>query len=180
MAIPFVVETGAGIANSNSYLSVVEFKDFSDVFTREYDDYTDEEIEKGLIKSTSFIDSYFLGRYPGDRKPKQGLEWPRDDASYQDGEEIADDVIPKEIKHVTMEAFYLIKSGVNVQPIIEGNGILKEERVKVDVIEEQKKYHSSSTPKRATYMVLEDAVSRITGGLMAFANLKILRVGGFT
>lgn len=179
MAIPFLVETGEGIPNSNSYMTIQELKDFSDVFMRNYDPYLDEDIEKGLIQATLFLDSYFYGRFPGDRKENQGLEWPRENASYYDGEEIADDVIPKELKHALMEAFYIVKSGVDFQPAIAGNGILSAERVKVDVIEEEKKYNSSTFPKRTTYSVLEDAMSRVTGG-MNNRRLKIERVGGYT
>lgn len=179
MAIPFVVETGGGLPNSSSYLSLQEFKDFSDVFLKDYEEYLDEDLQKGLIQSTLFIDSYFLNRYPGSRKSGQALEWPREKAFYFNKEEIADDVVPRELKLALMETFYLFKSGVEIQPVLRGNGVVTEERVKVDVIEEHKRYNTSSTPKRATFSVLEDAMARITGGMSSFYNLKIMRVGGF-
>jgi len=180
MAIVFTPETGEGIADANSYLSLIDFKDTSDAYGKDYSAYTDTEIEIGLMQSSTFLDSYFISRYPGTRNMGQGLEWPRTDAVYLNGEEILDNVVPKEVKLALMESFYLLKSGADIQPVIQGNGILKEERVKVDVVEEQKKYNSSSTPKRATYTILEDIMVRLTGGLSSIANLKIMRVGGFT
>jgi len=180
MAIVFTPETGEGIVDSNSYLSIVDFKAVSDNLGKEYFDYTDDEIKLGLIRASTFLDSYFISRYPGVRNEGQGLEWPRTNALYLNGEEILDTVVPKEVKIALAEAFYILKSGADIQPTIAGNGILKEERVKVDVVEEHKKYNSSSTPKRTTYTVLEDAMARLTGGLSSFANLKIMRVGGFT
>lgn len=180
MAFQFIPETGEGIPGANSYLTVEEFQDYSDFLG--YDSGQSlQEIEQKLIRSSAFLDSEFRFRYPGDRKKGQGLEWPREDATYIDGEDIAEDVVPHEVKIATVELYHIVNQGTNIQPNISAEGRVTMERIKADVIEEEKRYIAGgSRLARDTYTAVEDALSRITGGLASLYDLKIERVGGFT
>ncbi len=181
MAFQFIPETGEGIQGANSYLTLEEFYDYSDLYGYDYSNIDLQEIEQKLIRSSSFLDAEFRFRYPGDRPKGQGLEWPREDAEYIDGEEIPEDVVPSEVKAATVEMFYVVNQGVNIQPNISTEGIVSMERVKADVIEEEKRYTNGGVRlSRTTYTAVEDALSRITGGLASLYDLKIIRVGGYT
>lgn len=181
MAFQLIPETGEGVVSANSYLTVDEFQDYADLLGYDYSDIELVDIERKLIRSSMFLDSEFRFRYPGDRKKNQGLEWPRDGAEYIDGESIEEDIVPHEVKSALVEMFFIVNEGVNIQPNISAEGRVTMERVKADVIEEEKRYASGSSRfARDTYTAVEDALSRITGGLSSLYDLKIERVGGFT
>ena len=181
MAFQFIPETGEGIPGANSYLTIEQFYDYSDLYGYDYSSIDLQDIERKLIRSSSFLDAEFRFRYPGDRKKNQGLEWPREDAQYIDGEEIPEDVIPPEVQTAVVEMFYIVNQGVSIQPNISAEGRVVMERVKADVIEEEKRYIAGGSRfARDTYTAVEDALSRITGGLASLYDLKIERVGGFT
>lgn len=179
MAIDFVYETGEGLSDANSYLSTDEFLDFAfmlgyDVDTSNYDD-----IERKLMRGTLVLDSDFRNRFPGTRATiTQALEFPRNNAYYIDGASIANNVIPKEIKMALTELFFLIESGTNLQPTIDPSGNLSMERIKVDSIEEERRYMRSGGGVLSKYKVVEDALSRITGGLAGAAQVTLHRAGG--
>ena len=180
MALVFRPEDGTGLADSNAYISLERFKDLSDLLGFEYSALTAEQIESGLIRATMVLDANFLSRYPGDRAVTgQALEWPRSKAHYIDGEAIPSNVVPKEVELGTLEMFYLTLAGNNPQPVIPAGGNLREERVRVDVIEEHKKYQVQSGIQRDTFTAVEDALARITGGISSLYNITIKRVGGF-
>ena len=176
----FIVEDGTGLSNSNSYLSVDKFKDYSDLYGYDYTGLSDTQIERYLMRGTIIIDSQFRSRFPGYRAVSgQALEFHRGDAYYVDGDMIDSESVPKEVENALVEMVYSLNSGVNPQTNILPEGALKEERVKVDVIEEQKKYATTSGgPKRTIIVAVEDAMSRITGGIGSLYDLKIIRSGG--
>jgi len=178
--VEFIVEDGTGLENSNSYLSIDRFKDISDLLGYDYTSLTDLQIERFLMRSAIILDSNFRSRLPGSRaNTGQALEWPREYAYYVDQERIMNDIVPKEVEMASVEMLYLLNSGVNPQANIDPVGVLKEERVKVDVIEEQKKYATATGgPKRQVLVSVEDAMSRITGGVGSLYRLNIIRVGG--
>jgi hypothetical protein len=176
----FVVETGEGLSDANSYISVEEFKELSDLFGYDYSDIADNRIQSFLIRATIILDSEYRSDFPGNRKVSgQALEWPRDEAVYIDGESIDDDIVPKEIKYAMVELLYILNAGGNVQPTISTSGTLSHERKRVEgAVEIEQRYRSDYNYRRDVYTVVTDALSRITGGLSAYSNLRIIRVGG--
>lgn len=179
MAIEFTLETGEGIQNANSYVSTDEFRDISDAFGYVYSGFTETQIEIKLMRSAIILDADFRHRYPGTIvSGTQGLEWPRQNATYYDGTSILYTVVPKEVKYACVELVYLSFAGTNLQPVLPSNGPLREERVKVDVIEEQKKYNASSSTSKDYLSIVEDHMSRITGGKAVFGRIPLVRVGG--
>ncbi len=119
----FIVETGAGIANSTSYISEETLDEYAD--DRGVTLTASDNVEAALVRATSYIDSY-RARFPGYRTfgRAQGLEWPRMSAYYptsssgingdyygygygyspQVVDYIAPNVIPIEIIRATCEA----------------------------------------------------------------------------
>jgi hypothetical protein len=175
MALDLIVENGTGVPNANSYLSIEEFQDLADMLGYDYSTFSTDDTMRKLIRSTIILESNYRIYYNGSRVTEtQGLEWPREDATYYDKTDILSTVIPKEIKEATVEMVYGLEN--NLQPVISTAGSLREERVKVDVIEEQKKYYCVNKNDRPSLYTVEDAMSRITGGVGAKYRLTIQRV----
>ena len=85
-----IVETGAGLPNSDSYESLTEFKAYADAHGFDYAApiaYTDPQIEAAMRRATAWLDATYRTRYTGDvRFPAtQALEWPRTDATSASG-----------------------------------------------------------------------------------------------
>lgn len=177
MALDIIVEDGTGVENANTYLSIEEFQDIADMLGYSYSEFTTDAIMQKLIRSSIILDSTYRYGFPGTRlKNEQGLEWPREEAHYYDGGEIASSVVPKEVKYGLVEMVYAL--GNNLQPVVSANGSIKEERVKVDVIEDHKKYNYVNKFDRPLIFAVDDVMSKITGGAGARYKLSIQRIGG--
>lgn len=102
-----VLEDGTGVVGANSYAT----EDMTDVY---FDDRgnatwtgsTDSDAkEAALVRATAALDMIYRGRYPGTRVDRrdQALEWPRTNATDVNGELIAIDEVPIEVRNATME-----------------------------------------------------------------------------
>ena len=83
-----VVEDGTGLANSTSYASVADFKDYHDCRGNDYAllGAGDPEIEQALVRATDYIDKRFGVRFKGIKgSADQALEWPRTGATDNNG-----------------------------------------------------------------------------------------------
>ena len=99
MAVNFVVETGSGLATATAYLSVAALKQYWDNYGYSYSTVSDGAFQQKINKATEIIDSQYTISWPGKRKSEtQALDWPREDATYIDGTEIAETVVPPEVK----------------------------------------------------------------------------------
>lgn len=180
MQVTFVPETGAGLSTATSYLTVDEFKQLW--FDREYNygALSDSDIERLLNKSTAYVDAKYSTLFNGYRAvDTQALSWPREASSYIiDPYEISDTVVPPEVKVATAEVAYLINNGEALSATISKSGKIKSTRVKVDTIEEEISYEEGSTLYSDVYPIVDQALSRITGGSATFNILKLYRVGG--
>lgn len=67
---------------------------------------TDALRTASLVRASSWIDATYGNRFPGKKTEgrAQDLAWPRTGATDAEGEEIADDEIPREIEQATFEA----------------------------------------------------------------------------
>lgn len=82
--IALVVETGAGLANADSYASVSEFKAYCSKRGLAFDGYGDDDIEAALRKATVWIDAKYRDQFQGTwTVSTQALEWPRSGALYR-------------------------------------------------------------------------------------------------
>jgi hypothetical protein len=100
----FTVETGAGLANANAYVTAAEFIAF---FADRGDSVATElqaNIEAAIIRATDYIDKRFGPVFKGEKEDEDnGLEWPRLNAVYKSGDVIPSDVIPNLLKKATYE-----------------------------------------------------------------------------
>lgn len=103
------VETGTGSPTSESYETIENAAAYAAARGLSFSISGAPAIalaEQAMRRATTWLDGAYRGRFSGWRKNRreQALEWPRSGASDQDCNAIADDEIPVEIKHATIEA----------------------------------------------------------------------------
>lgn len=128
-----VVETGAGLSNSNSYVTLTESNDYlllNKYYADTWDAGDDDIKENCLILSTSMLDNY-MDWFGTKTVEASALRWPRTGVVDLDGIEIDDNTIPQNLKKAVCElaySFYI----ENRQAEPDSLGISE---LKVDVIE---------------------------------------------
>lgn len=146
----FVVETGTGLSNSNSYITVDFFKDYHDDRGRSIVDGSGNSVGSSVIKAalvvaSDYIDTKFT--FIGIRSlTTQNMEWPRVDAFYQDGR-IANG-IPIEIQECVAElALKQLSSDIAPDPTYDdSNRLITKQRNKVGPIEQETEFGSNGSP----------------------------------
>jgi hypothetical protein len=101
-------ETGAGLANANSYASLAEAEAFheSNLRTEGWATADTPTKQKALVMATRHLDGSV--DWLGERgSPEQALEWPRSDVQWR-GQDIAADVVPQPVKNATAELARLL------------------------------------------------------------------------
>jgi hypothetical protein len=123
-----VVETGAGLANADAYVSVAGFDSY---FAARYPldaQFVIEDREKAVRRATMWVDARYRSRFPGERLQGrlQALEWPRSGACDNAGWAVAHDAVPSEIIAATCEAAQreLTEPGI-LAPDLERGGAVK-------------------------------------------------------
>ena len=112
----FIVETGEGLEDANSYVSVEQADDYISLFYEEFEDewlnLSEDEKEVTLIRSTMFVDD--LLRYTSSiRNLDQSLNWPRKTFRDREGRVVSEESVPKAIVHATIEiAFTSLDSNI--------------------------------------------------------------------
>lgn len=154
----FVVEDGTGLSNSNSYVTVAEFREYC--ATREIDVVadTDAEIQGNLVLATDYVDlTYtFIGEATVDT---QALQFPRtkDDEDYG---------VPTKVKSATIEMTLSSRSGTNLFSDSDRSIIGKKEKVGVIETEldyaDSKAYTSNSSRFPKVNKLLKDWVDYFT------------------
>lgn len=109
----FVVETGDGLTDSNSYISVDYFTSYhTDRGHSSIGTLTDNVIQQICIRATDYIDKRFGRKFRGIRRSHtQGLSWPRLSAYTDDRYLLADiDEIPRRLQQACAE--YALRAAV--------------------------------------------------------------------
>ena len=181
MAIQFVVEDGTGLATATSYVSVDELKQFWDNVSYDYSSFSDGQLQQRLNKATEVLDGQYTTLWPGQRNSTtQALDWPRQEATYLDGEEIATTVVPIEVKKAISEIVYAGTQGTTLQPTHDDAGQIETEYTRVDVIETRTTYfnYTSQDTSRDLIIAVVDALARLIGPHPGgpFSNIPILRI----
>ena len=105
MSFTFTVETGAGLASANSYGSVSEMDDYAAVdvnYAASWAAFDSDEKEKRLAWASRVLDQKTSWR--GTKAvAESGLRWPRYGVYDRDGNLIADNVVPVQVKQATFE-----------------------------------------------------------------------------
>lgn len=171
MAFQFVVETGVGDPDANSYASVefaddyIEMNAFASVQWQLLDI---AEKERLLARASFIIDKRV--KWAGERVDRDsGLRWPRAGVFDEDGFIIPDDELPEIIAEAVCEfATYLMTTDWTTDQQTSSGALTK---IKVDVIELEMDAGSSSSSTRA---VLPDTI------MAMLEHLGIMPVKGRT
>lgn len=137
----FVVETGAGLSNSNSYASVTAADEYvTDRGITGWTSLTSTVKQQALIKATDYLEATYRDAWKGDRVTEtQALSWPRMSV-YVDNFLMDANVIPKSVINACIEM--ALKSAAGETLIADQSQRVKRE--KVDVIEVE--YQDYSDP----------------------------------
>jgi len=135
-----VVEDGTGVAGANSYASVEYANAYhssrGNALWTETSTSPDQGKAAALIRATQAIDATYRHRWPGSRTDgrDQALAWPRTGVEDSEGDAIASDEIPTELKDAVCEAALreLIEAGSMI-PDLDYGGAIK--RVKAGTAE---------------------------------------------
>lgn len=98
----FVVETGAGLADANAYVSVEGLQAYCADRGVDVDAYTDAQIEQAIVKATQYIDATYTFRGLL-RIETQALSWPRGDLYDRNSRLLRYDTVPNVVKDATCE-----------------------------------------------------------------------------
>jgi hypothetical protein len=105
--VTLVVEDGTGLANAESYASVITLRAYlTDRGNTAADGKTDAVVEAGLRRATRYVDGRYGQRWAGYRVRgrEQALDWPRTSVVDSRGDDVADDQVPNEVFEATCEA----------------------------------------------------------------------------
>ena len=124
-----IIETGAGIAGADSYQTVAQLDAYALAFFGAALTGTDGEKEAALRRSAAFMNSlpFKAVRTKG---RAQGLAWPRDGVTDDEGNEIEADKVPQEVKNAQLifARAELQSPGILTPTVVQNEGI-KRERV---------------------------------------------------
>jgi hypothetical protein len=158
----FLVEDGTGLATSNSYLSVADFKTFHTDRGTDISAFGDDEIQQGLVMATDFIDRRYL--YVGTRSNTrdQALEWPRVNGFDPDGNLIDSSSVPIEVEHACAELGFTALSQ-SLMPNLDfdsSGGFLTESTSSVGSVRQTVKYSTLQGRKNFPTYTSPDALLR--------------------
>lgn len=164
----FVVETGAGLADSNSFASVAEADAyFSDRGVTAWGSLTTAVKQTSLIKATDYLEATYSQAWIGDKVSlAQALSFPRTNM-VSEGFYLPSDEVPNRVVYATIEMALRASTG-EVLISDQSQQIVKE---KVDVIETT--YSEFSDPaQRYPYVnkLLSALLNTFTGGNFASAQ----------
>lgn len=175
MAITIVVETGAGLSNSNSYVTVAEADTYNEnhYYGSAWAHLQDEKKKRAIIFATRLLDEQVdwngTPRKSTDTSVSdhQSLRWPRNSVVDIDGYAVDFQTIPEWLKNACSElARYLTVSDRTAEPSTAGFSKLQVGSVSVDV---DKNDQLPTMPKSVVQMIT--AYGRIKFG----HNVKLLR-----
>jgi hypothetical protein len=132
----FIIEDGTGVAGANAYVTVDECTAYCETHGLPFGISPTLLGEQAIIRATSSLDAMYRTRFPGTKAGgrAQTLAWPRKDAVDADGNAIALDEIPQEIKEATCElAVRELAEPVSTMPDLERGGAIK--RLKAGSVE---------------------------------------------
>lgn len=135
-----VVESGTGLSNAESYVSVVDANTFHTRMGNAAWTGTDTVKEQALRKATRYVDLFYYDRWQGYRiKPTQALQWPRYNVYDRDTNIIDPTSIPQAIKDAVAE-MALRSLSEDILPDLEGAGEIASESIRVGPITDAKTY----------------------------------------
>ena len=167
----FVVETGAGLANANSFASVAAADAYvADRGITGWSTLTTTAKEQALIRATDYLEATYRSAWKGFRNTEaQALSWPRYDV-WVEMFLIDSDTVPSAVVRATIEM--ALKATTNTDLIPDtGRTITRE---KVDVIEiDYSEFGPRGTQFTEIARILSPYTNSSSGG--AFASVTVIR-----
>lgn len=167
----FVVETGAGLSNANSYASVSAADSYvSDRGITGWSSLTQTVKEQSLVKATDYLEATYRGAWKGNRVSEtQSLSWPRYNVIV-DGFNFPANVVPTQVVNACIEMAIRASLG---ETLLADQG-QRVKREKIDVIEVEYQDYSDPTQRYplVNRMVMPYLISASESG---FAVVRPLR-----
>lgn len=163
-----IIEDGTGVANANSYVSLVDARAWAALRGVSLPA-VDADAEVALMKAMDFIEALRL-RFSGSKTlSTQSLQWPRTGATL-DGVALDDDAMPSELRSAQVQ-LAIDSTSVDLQPTGTGQEVLRE---KIDVIEVQYAERGAGTvqPQLNKAMAFLEPLFKNSG----FSTLRTVRV----
>lgn len=138
-----VVETGSGLTNADSYISLADANSYvaGHGNTSSWSAAADDEKEEALRLGTQYIDLKYGGRFAGVRGSRdQALNWPRSAVIDIAGYSYDSDEIPVCLKQAVVEAALRHLADDDLLGVIENNGTVKREKSKLGPLEDDVEY----------------------------------------
>ena len=132
-----VVETGAGLANANSYVSVADADTYHATYTgsTDWSGAANATKERALISATQYLDIEHEGRWRGVKgSSTQSLSWPRANAVDYDGYTVDSDIVPQKLKDACCELALRVVLGDDLLGVVTEPGDVASESVTVGPI----------------------------------------------
>lgn len=156
------VETGAGLADAESYASVAEFKAYAALVGLDYTTpaYTDQQIEQALRRATTWLDAKYRDQFQGMWTfSTQALEWPRSGVLYRRSGVDAYS-IPAKLKNALCEAAWReLTLSDGLSPDVTGDAI-KRDRVG----DAETEFRAGSVGARPWIPIIDDLLSGLLKG----------------
>lgn len=144
-----VAETGAGLSNANSFITIVELNAYATLVGQDgtLTDKTDDEKDVACIVATQYLEALYGPRVKGERAViNQALLFPRLNLLTFDGVLLDADIVPSKWKDATCEsALRHFTEAAGLLPDQEADARISEEMVKVGPITESIKYIGGKT-----------------------------------
>lgn len=165
-----IIETGALIANANSYVTVVEARAYA--LARGVTlSATDSDVERYLVLAMDYLES-LRAKFQGTKvSSTQSLQWPRTDVLI-DCIEFPETSIPVELKNAQMQLAMQVSNGVDLMPTRQGAFVKLE---KVGPIETQysEKIGTGLTPDMTAVDMLIAPLLSSCGQSFALKSVRV-------
>lgn len=145
------VEDGTGVTGADSFMSLADFRTFAT--GHNFDAPVDDDTAEGWLRRAAFSMGQ-MGWLGSLASSTQGLSWPRTGVVLRNGEIIAGDYIPRAIVYGQAMLALELYAAQEAAAAPGGGSAVLEHSVKVDVIQETKKFalgtrNSGSLPEPA-------------------------------
>ena len=159
------VEDGTGLANADSYISLVDAETYVTAYEPEglatWTAALDPAKEVALRKATQYLDTTYVNRWKGARiLATMSLDWPRQNA-FAEGAELANDAVPVRLEQATVEAAVRFLSGELTADVAAGTGAVVSERKELGPLKKSTTY-SGSAPTQKRVPKLEALLASLT------------------
>ena len=148
MAIQFVIETGAGLSNSNSYATVAQANQYLENSGRKdvWSDFTNNQKQTSLVQAFFYMIARWEGQWLGQQTVKlQAGSWPQRGQFYPSQFAVGSNEIPPQVLNSQIEyAYAMLTAGLTTlapDPTYDDTGrTVTSKTEKVDVLMEQTQY----------------------------------------